>query len=153
MGLAIMTFSLQTNASTINLVNGIGSFGNTVSGDFTDTWTFTAPANAGIFTLAFNGEFDDESSITVTGVIENFSGTLDGKPISEFFNDGGLTVLFDIFPGTAAGLHTLILTGFAKDGASYQGLVGIAQTPIPAGIWLFGSALMGMMGVKRRKQA
>jgi hypothetical protein len=33
---------------------------------------------------------------------------------------------------------------------SYQGLVGATPVPIPAAIWIFGSGLLGLIGIKRR---
>ncbi|WP_145999266.1 VPLPA-CTERM sorting domain-containing protein [Oceanicoccus sp. KOV_DT_Chl] len=40
------------------------------------------------------------------------------------------------------------------DGIRYQGsatLVSVSQVPVPAAVWLFGSALIGLTGIKRKK--
>jgi hypothetical protein len=51
----------------------------------------------------------------------------------------------------AAGEYTIQLFGIApKNTSGYQLNV---ETPIPAAVWLFGSALMGLVGASRRKTA
>ena len=55
------------------------------------------------------------------------------------FNDGGLNGWFD----NAAQK----VNGITYDSAN----VNISAVPVPAAIWLFGSALMGIAGISRRK--
>jgi hypothetical protein len=54
------------------------------------------------------------------------------------------------------GFYTLIVGahgGLATDGVTYDVLVTTSPVPIPAAVWLFGSAVMGLVGIGRRKQA
>ena len=154
LGLAMAAFSFQASAATITLVNGSGHFSNNVVGEFTDTWTFTAPANNGIGATATNIGVFDFSNFTISGVISSFVGTLDGHLLTTLATPT-LNVLVGNFLGSIAGQHTLVFSGNAGAGAAYGGNVAIAvaQTPIPAAVWLFGSALMGLTGISRRISA
>lgn len=54
----------------------------------------------------------------------------------------------------AAGLYDLQLDGsiLGSAGAAYSGTFTVTAVPLPAAIWLFGSALMGLMIVGRRRK-
>ena len=52
----------------------------------------------------------------------------------------------------SAASHTIHLDGsFSKKSQQYQ--LNVSSVPVPAAIWLFGSALAGLVGVSRRKAA
>jgi len=34
-----------------------------------------------------------------------------------------------------------------------RNLVGVGEVPVPAAAWLFGSALLGLAGIKKRRRA
>jgi hypothetical protein len=55
----------------------------------------------------------------------------------------------------SAGTYVLELRGSVSGlaGGSYSGVLNVAPVPAPAAAWLFGSALMGMTGLRRRKPA
>lgn len=57
----------------------------------------------------------------------------------------------------AAGDYTLILGGYngtsPGGNLAYTATIYAAPVPLPAGIWLFGSALMGYLGLQKRKMA
>ena len=47
------------------------------------------------------------------------------------------------------GEYTLNLNG----PNSYDGTFEVSSVPVPAAVWLFGSGLLGLIGVARRKKA
>jgi hypothetical protein len=161
LGLAMSAFSFQASAATFNLgaVNDDFNFSHkltTADKDvstktFSDTWNFTAPANGGIGVSATN------TWLKLISEIQNFSATLDGidldKSSSTIILPNGVNsttqVLLGGIFGSAAGHHKLVISGTTV--GSYGGSIAVAQTPIPAAIWLFGSALMGLTGMSRRK--
>jgi hypothetical protein len=66
---------------------------------------------------------------------------------------GSFDLLASNFTGVlAAGSYTINLIGKTV-GANSSYSLRVAETPIPAAVWLFGSALMGLVGVKRRQVA
>ena len=59
--------------------------------------------------------------------------------------DGGLSLLFKADCGAAAGCTV--------DAFIDNVVIDTAVVPIPAAVWLFGSGLLGLIGVARRKRA
>lgn len=146
LGLAMLAFSFQAGAATISLTNGSGEFSGTHTGAFTDTFTFTVPTQSDIGASAHN------TWVKIAGEIVNFSLTLDGiftdSSVFSLASRGTNTV--SVFSLNAlSGLHTLVVSG--DTGGHYVGSVEVAETPIPAAVWLFGSALMGLTGMRRKQ--
>jgi len=54
---------------------------------------------------------------------------------------------------TAETLTTALLGAWTFDSAGTLTFNGSSAVPVPAAVWLFGSALLGLVGVSRRKQA
>ncbi len=71
------------------------------------------------------------------------TGTVNSSPFGTTFNA-------DSFSSVLLGAWTL-----ASDGTlSFNGSnVGVPEVPVPAAVWLFGSALIGLVGAGRRKAA
>ncbi len=154
LSLAMAAFSFQASAATLDLgtINSSKDFGNTVSGSFVDTFTFFVPSNNGVGVSATNVGIKFNKQIW--GLISDFSATLNGIALnltSTAVSNGIFQTLFTSTSGSAAGSHTLVFTGTGN--GSYGGAIAVAQTPIPAAIWLFGSALAGLTGMSRRKKA
>ncbi|MEQ1545192.1 hypothetical protein [Methyloglobulus sp.] len=157
LGLAISAFSFQASAATFNSYDlgaitdfkGFnGEFRGT--GPFEDTYIFVAPANDGISASATNSFTINAKTGKTIGKINNFAAQLDGVDL--LLSSGGtFQLLMADLAGTAEQFHSLVISGTST--GSYGGSIAVAQTPIPAAIWLFGSALMGLTGVSRRKAA
>ena len=147
LGLAMAAFSFQASAATINLgmvTNTANIAGNLTGPSFLDTWDFTIPGTSVVGITAVNVSFE------ISGLIQDFAATLDGTDL--FLLPAGLSqFLLGVDFAAASGAHQLVITG--SSAGSYTGGIAVAQTPIPAAIWLFGSALMGLTGVSRRKKA
>ncbi len=82
-----------------------------------------------------------------TAMITGTSGTLGGSFSVTAFSPTfmvSIPIVFDLDAGT-----------FSADGGALGTVSGIgsleaAPVPVPAAVWLFGSALLGMMGIRRR---
>jgi len=109
-------------------------------------------------------------TLSIGGTVNSLgflSGTLLTGTLSAFgFPAAGgdpLEFIFNVTGGDAAGLFGsqagVILTGsgftsFTSDFSSRSGLANAASIiPIPAAAWLFGSGLLGLVGMARRKKA
>ena len=61
-----------------------------------------------------------------------------------------------LFPNLAAGNYSLWIGGNGPDASpvgSQTYVANISAVPVPAAVWLFGSALMGFLGLQKRKMA
>ena len=67
-------------------------------------------------------------------------------------NQDPIWYIFDI--GTWNGTDDIVLNGFwpAQGAISHVSIYGSA-VPVPAAVWLFGSGLLGLIGIARRKKA
>jgi len=113
--------------------------------------------DAGFGTYTYNGSFNSEWSIdyqadhiTWTQLGNGFTqDTATG--LTEFGFNPTFDILFD--RGTILGLMPADVTGFLATGAPVDstGMVLSAVIPVPAAVWLFGSGLIGLIGIARRK--
>ena len=163
-GFALDTLTVSGNASTLD-DDGVGPAWNIDSTCCTPSFILSATIDsAGI---ASGG------SLTIGGTVAGLgfnSGTLLTGTLSSFgFPTAGgdpLEFLFDVTGGDAAGLFgtqfgvvltgtglpsTLFSTAFnnSREGEA----VAAALVPIPAAVWLFGSGLLALTGIARRKTA
>jgi len=109
---------------------GTGASSSTALGDF-------------IITGSADGEISNAHDIfdlTKTGRIENQA--IDWLRITMLPDDG--------LPD--GGDSNFYVGGFGDDGSNGTGIDGISVVPVPAAVWLFGSAL-GLLGWTRRKQS
>ena len=125
------------------------------------------------------GGFDLTASIDTSGVLSGgtfsidgtlgaftgtlLTGTLTGLGFPSIGNGDPLEFLFDVTGGDLASAYGtsggIILsnsgfTGFASDFINTP-FTGVADTgtvvPVPAAVWLFGSGLLGLIGIARRR--
>ena len=64
--------------------------------------------------------------------------------------DAGTLTLDRIFASNDFGSEYFGGARWLSDGTGYE-LVSTSVVPIPAAVWLFGSGLLGLIGVARRK--
>jgi hypothetical protein len=167
LSVAMAAFSFQASAAKLNwgTITQSPIQGHLVSGQVTDQDLFgsvikIAKGASVSDTWNFNLSAASLASINISSLKVNptwlASVTLDKLSLTQ---NGGVTNGAWSFDGNlSAGLHTFSLVGKANGtNSGYQINVDtpalVAQTPIPAAIWLFGSALMGLTGVSRRKKA
>ena len=113
---------------------------------FIDSWTFSTVGDA-LVTVTLNSlEFGVYYSIaSLDGLVNGSSGAGTGTEFTATVTGGGphtLTVSGDL-TGTQGGRYF--------GGISVVGLSGPGEVPLPAAAWLFGSALIGLVAVARRK--
>ena len=85
----------------------------------------------------------DSSGVIPGGVYE--ATTIGGAPVSLDATFGGLNSLgnWTLFVSDNAGLDLGTLNSWSLD---------ITPVPVPAAVWLFGSGLLGLVGIARRKK-
>lgn len=66
-------------------------------------------------------------------------------------DDGASAYATSLLNGSTTGFGKANLSGFAW--AVQDGILGESVIPIPAAVWLFGSGLIGLVGLARRKKA
>ncbi len=149
--LVMAAFSFQASAATTYLgtIQVFETFGGYITADNSkDTWTFNLPYQSVISASATNSYA--KFAAKITGKINGFTATLNGVALD--LTTIGTTQMLSIDNLLSkTGLQTLEISGTGE--GSYGGSIAVAQTPIPAALWLFGSALMGLFGVSRRKSA
>ncbi len=159
LSLALIGLSFQANAATkdLGMILDNETFGNkSVATGFSDTYTFMVPDNVET-TISLTNSFSGPNR---DGFITAFNATLNGVSFDLTTNNSSqlLEAAFsDLAANTA---YSLLVTGTdvlgrgtGSYGGSFQLSINTANTPIPAAIWLFGSALLGLTGLKRRQAA
>jgi len=127
----------------------------------------------GGFTLDFDPAVLQANSVSIdgavwnfvndTGSIDNGVGTVSAVLVSAFTGvaGGDFTVAAIEFQAIAVGQSGINLSEvaanlWASDGSlidptfDSSGLVNVAEVPVPAGVWLFGSALLALFGTRVR---
>ena len=165
--LSMLGLTSQSYAATFNLglIPYSQDFGNTISGntedsDFTDTYKFSTGIDVKSVAVSITNVAINFGKLSV-GVIDNFTAKLDGETLELQQVSAGY-ILAKVLSGAQAvdkTDHELEISGIIPGGnesGSYGGNITLTpvvlpSVPVPAAIWLFGSALMGLVGMKRRK--
>ena len=142
-------YNAQITSGFINTSGGISGLGIgtlSVSGAFSAEFTDT------------NVQFTDLSVSTSpdsTFVFPSYLGTFDGF---SFSGEQNIWVVPNTYAGTFDG-YNLTLSGLYSDpwtdGIQYSFTINAVASPVPvpAAVWLFGSGLIGLIGVARRKKS
>jgi hypothetical protein len=130
---------LNADGSSLN-----GTFSEPVAGAFNidiDFDVINAPATGVPGSATVVSVQLEIPGITNIGVDPlSFSAMLDGVALT--INDLGSVLLGTLTSNLTNGSHILNLTGTTKpDGATLSGSINIQAVPIPATVWLFGSAI------------
>lgn len=145
-GLLFSLMAFQVNAATVN-INGSG-FGVFTSGPINTGESFSPVAQTLVlgagFDYVLNLSANDLPDQSVTGFDVTVNGvSFNSSPIA--LGPGSYDVVF-IGQATAPDTGASLLV-------NATGTPIVSNVPVPAAAWLFGSALMGMVGVSRRKSA
>ena len=100
--------------------------------------------------------FDSLTRVNEVGINRAHELAVNGDKVSIWTDTGGYALLTVIGGHIDLGfdLNVLKVFGKALKGTTENIYVaGINAVPIPAAIWLFGSALLGLTGLRRRKVA
>ena len=141
------------NLTTGGVMNGIdnGTF------DLTANIDGSGGLNSGSFSIGGTiAGLDFKSSTLLTGTLTDFGfDAMGGDPLEFLFTATGGDAL-----GLYSGLGGIILSGsnfggsFASDfgEANFGARADVGVVPVPAAVWLFGSALLGLIGYNRRRK-
>ena len=106
--------------------------------------------NPGLVSITLGTPFSVTADLSASAKIQKIANgflTYSGEGLANFGNSGGITS-FELFE---SGSETLISSW---DLTSESGEFGFySAVPIPAAVWLFGSGLLGLVGLARRKKA
>ena len=152
-GLVVALFSLATIAAATSAPVSLGElqfgepefFGNNLdagTGMFTDEYTFSLESDRAVEVDIVQNNLGTFGDVKIT----DLSGNVIGQGVSGTqFTVGGLNAETD---------YTLAISGdvTGDDGGSYNAAI-VAAVPLPAAAWLFGSALLGVVVVARRRDA
>lgn len=150
-------FAFGATAQAMTIQNGLGATG---SGTAADPFVVTVSPASGLFLDTINFDLGTDDFFNMTSSVSNI--TLFGAPIFEnngdtqvvpaatsFTNqplaDLGLTFDYHLHPqglNGGGGSYTLRLWGSEPGGPT---------VPLPAAAWLFGSGVIGLAGLARRK--
>jgi hypothetical protein len=132
--------TLVVGADNAGSVSGV-SFLNL--GGFIDTWGITSTPSSAISAVTVENR---EENINITGVTLK-----DSLNAIVAFASESPTGTWNLFATLLAGANYIVeISGSAlTTGQTYT--LTVNAVPVPAAIWLFGSALMGLIGFSRRK--
>lgn len=152
--IATSVSSAWAAGGSLSFVGNTASFSSSVSGSFTDVWTFNVVApGASAAVSATNIEFAGAGGIT------GFAGVLALVPLSSSSVSTPPVVvnLLSGFTGLlAAGAYNLTVSGTAgAGGASYGGNVVLTPVPEPEtyALMFAGLGIVGFVAARRRNRA
>ncbi len=169
LAVCLLAGSSLSQAAPVGDVSGGGLFNDQVeqgdawaagNGQGVDFWTLTVGSQNQV-SIAVEGDYDFGISV--------YEGIVDTDFMSSFDNDAdysygmGNTAVF--VDGTAAlyGPFNVLETTLNQNSTytiavgGVNGVLGsdysmeVQAVPVPAAVWLFGSALLGLAGIKRRR--
>lgn len=141
--------TLDIDATVIAIIlDSIGTFDDIADQPFTLTATGSSTLTSmGSFTF-ISGLFDGSFAVGAGGSL--LSGTFSGLEISGLDTQPLISGNVSYTGGTLQGNLTGGRLELATAGSSVAGKLG-AVVPVPAAVWLFGSGLIGLVGIARRK--
>ena len=168
--LAVGALSLSSTAQAVTLDAGVFSAGNGDAGNpvVINVPDPGLPGGSGIFLDTINFDLGSFTHFNMTSVANGI--TAFGSAIFENVGDSELPVVPGGYQGSADTFNALPLAdlglsrdyhlhpaGLAPAGAGYTltlwGSNGGPAVPLPAAAWLFGSGVIGLAGLARRKMA
>jgi hypothetical protein len=121
-----------------------------VAGSFSFEWQVTPPTGTqDVFSVDLEYQTTGGGTATVTLFGEGSDSGQFGTTVSQGFS----TALTDFAVGTATLIFSLQEFNDPNGTRVRLDNVALSQVPLPAAAWLFGSALLGLLTVARRRQA
>ena len=147
-----LPFGFEDNGIVVSTSNPLGTAG-TITFDFANG--IVAQWGGGYFAL---GEPTAGNQCTVVGSTEEgcgvtWTGTIDAAGNFDVYGEHRISPWEDSNRGTLAtpiGFQGLVTQWNLQGNIS---AAGAPEIPVPAAVWLFGSGLLGLVGVARRRQA
>ena len=152
---------IGTGIFTLDMYDNSGAI---IDGNTGDTWSLNFDTGTGSINntqpIFGNIWFAHDLSF-----VDNGDGTYSGDMLIDYAGTLNIPVTFDwdidlsyvtVLDGDNDGIPGNAMTSGPFPGitpAFYGTLTGQYAVPIPAAVWLFGSGLLGMIGIARRKKA
>ena len=130
-------FGAEANGDTLGYLGGVRD-GDTISG---------GTANINLFhsiDVTFDAS-DIGSMFDVYASLNTYAGDIRRKKLDADFDFASIVTEIDPRAAYADFSNTAV---FSFTG---QGVIAPAAVPVPAAVWLFGSALLGLIGIQRKK--
>ena len=162
-GLDLVSADPSSSASLITTAESIDASANTTLGfgfaTFERAFSYEALSGSGILTVsvdvvlqaAVEGAGSAADAAADFGYHIGESGTLSSVADLEMYGDSGdksqtlpITLSFSVF------MQQGDIIDMEAEGEAYA---SVSAIPIPSAVWLFGSGLLGIIGVSRRKEA
>ena len=159
-------FSMSILGSILQSSTASGTATNGVAETFTFTDLAIDVANTSGQDLTFNFGFDIIALASASGDLASAEATVDFLddlgavdilaiasasvgivPAADATGDASQSGFIEFTLG-AGGVNAMSISGFVDSNGTAESVV-----PVPAAVWLFGSGLLGLVGVARRKQA
>jgi hypothetical protein len=127
-------------------------------GAYDDYYTFFAVSDVTNADISFALDPSNAANFQAGAFsIQLFTGAIPaGTPIASGLSGGGLpsvSFLADLTANTTYTVRTAFGFGFAGTGVTANATTSVNAIPVPAALWLFGSGLLGLVGIARRKKA
>ncbi len=159
--LAVAGVPVWAGGGNFGVLPPSASFSNTVTGAFTDTWTFNLGQTSAVAASLTNVEVTFAGFGTSGGIL-GFAATLNGIPLvgpTSTVNVPPITVTTKVLAGggvfPAGSMYTLVVTGTGITGpsASYGGSITAVPVPEPEtyAMMLAGLGVVGFLAARRRK--
>ena len=138
---------LTTSGSNYLGLDDAGNFNLFIAGD-SFTMTFDTPQNAiGLYLVSGDPLYAGDAIISTS-----VGSALNSDVVNIDLGDGGLAYYIGLTSDVAFSSATLQFDA-AAEGAFLYSIddITVSAVPVPAAVWLFGSGLIGLIGLARRK--
>jgi hypothetical protein len=123
--------------------------------DFNSTW-LDVPAAPAVNALLVRARADGADIATLSDLRVTLTATGQFFDLGTLVGDGNAEYVGILSPLLAQGFSVTANAAFQDGSRSvplYQFKVGVAVVPLPAGVWLLGSALLGGLCIRRKRLA
>jgi hypothetical protein len=155
LSLAMAVFSFQANAATFTLTDTGSSVISSGTNSAAGSLSFTGPFASGFnFVSSGTGQasFEVKATPSIKFAVNVFDST---STLLLSFTESALDKVFNLsfLANDPLFIQVISAVNLGPNRVTDMSLSANAAVPVPAAVWLFGSALMGLTGMKRRKSA
>ncbi|MEQ1484714.1 VPLPA-CTERM sorting domain-containing protein [Methyloglobulus sp.] len=154
LSLAMAAFSFQASAATFTITDTANSVISSGTNSAAGSLSFTGPFSSGFNFFssdAGTASFEVKATPSIKFAVNVFDSTL---TLLLSFTESTLDKVFNLsfLANDPLFIEVISASNLGPNRVTDMSLSANA-VPVPAAVWLFGSALMGLTGMKRRKSA